>query len=214
MAMIDVFEGDVSGLRGSVVLYFPGWATDHRVFGELPRTEGETTAGYIQHADPQDLPRLIALIAKSPATWHLVGFSLGGFMAHDVARRVPEKVASLTLIGIREQYSVGVCRAMQRHLRQDKQQVLEDFWEKAFGTMAAVPFLVEDYDTDMLSRGLAYLAQYSWDACPFSFPVTCCHGEADAIAPLSEAQALAQRKGWPLHIRPGMGHIWRDFFFI
>jgi pimeloyl-ACP methyl ester carboxylesterase len=220
----DIFEGDFSRLTGKITLYFPGWATDYHVFytrfllewdpkGDSPflikefhGLEGEEMALYMRYADPNDIPKLTAMIAKSTVTWHLVGFSLGGFIAHDLARQVPEKVASLTLIGVREQYPVAVCRAMQRHLQQDKKQLLEDFWKKAFGGIAQEMFLVEDYDTPMLSRGLAYLAQYSWQASPFPFPVTCRHGEADRIAPLSEAQTLAQRKGWGLQILPGAGH--------
>lgn len=204
--MNDIFEGDVSRLAGNITLYLPGWATDHRIFESSPRLEGEETTLYMRHADPNDIPKLTAMIAKSSATWHLVGFSLGGFMAYDVARHVPHKVASLTLIGIREQYPAAICRAMQRQLNQDKKQLLEDFWQNAFGTRDMPMCAEDDYDIALLSRGLAYLAQYAWDASPFSFPVRCLHGETDAIAPLSEAQCLAKRHGWEFRVILGMGH--------
>ena len=216
-------------MAGEKTLCIPGWATDWRIFCDSadmarqgwdstlrlgsgtvsplfipkhPRLEGEDVF-YLNHADPNDMPTLIALLAESPVKWHLVGFSLGGFMAHDLARQVPHKVASLTLIGIREQYPPALCRAMQRQLRQNKTQLLQDFWQTAFGDSG--DRCAEAYEADVLSRGLDYLAGYVWEPGAFVFPVTCVHGDADAIAPLSEARCLAEKHNWEWRVVVG-GH--------
>lgn len=216
-------------MAGEKTLCIPGWATDWRIFCDRadmasaawdstlrpgagtvspllipkhPRMEGEDVF-YLNHADPNDMPTLIAMLAESPVKWHLVGFSLGGFMAYDLARQVPDHVASLTLMGIRAQYPPSVCRAMQRELRQNKTQLLQDFWQTAFGDIG--DRCADTYDTALLSRGLAYLAGYVWTPASFVFPVTCVHGADDAIAPLLEAKALAAKHNWEWRVVAG-GH--------
>ncbi len=213
---------ELSALTGDVRLYLPGWATDYRVFGcewdskgdspllikKQTRLEGASVALYLRIADPADMPSLIDLISKSTANWHVIGLSLGGFMAYELAMAVPEKIKKLTMIGIRESYPAAVCRAMQRQLRHNKTSLLADFWGKAFGASAAIVQPSQEISTDVLSRGLDYLADYSWDnERPLSCPVTCVHGELDLIAPLSEAQALAVQKGWGFQVLGGHAHV-------
>jgi len=222
---VPLFDNaDLSTLTGDVRLYLPGWATDYRVFdgsqkwdpkGDSPllikkktRLEGASVGLYVKTADPADIPYLTELIATSAANWHLIGLSLGGFIAHELAASVPEKITKLTMIGIRESYPAPICRAMQRQLRQNKTALLVDFWGKAFGSSAAIVQPSQEISTDVLSRGLAYLADYSWDTLgALSCPVTCIHGDQDLIAPLSEAQGLALRKGWRFQVLEGQAHV-------
>lgn len=216
----------LSGLRGAVRLYLPGWATDYRVFedvfgasqfcewgpnGDSPllikKNTGQECASidlYVKISDPADIDYLTEVIARSTASWHLVGLSLGGFMAHELAGGLPDKVKELTMIGIREQYPASVCRAMQRQLRQNKSTLLADFLGKAFGKPMG---LMGEIPTDVLSRGLDYLGNYSWDNATVRCPVTCLHGEHDLIAPLSEGQSLADRKSWVLRVLVGKPHV-------
>jgi len=217
-------NSDISALTGDVRLYLPGWATDYRVFegsqkrdpkGDSPllikkqtRLEGASVDLYVKTADSADIPYLTDLIATSAAKWHLVGLSLGGFIAHELAVSVPEKITNLTMIGVRESYPGAVCRAMQRQLRQDSSALLADFWVKAFGSEAAIVRPSQEISTDVLSRGLDYLAGYSWDnGGSVSCPVTCIHGEMDLIAPVSEAQGLSSRKGWGFQVLAGQAHV-------
>ncbi len=217
---------DVLALNGSVRLYLPGWATDYRVFGDSAFAENWDAKGdgtllinaepvlnsepvnlYLRYSDPAALPWISEMIAASSAEWALVGLSLGGFMAHELAVALPGKVTSLTMIGIRRQYSSAVCRAMQRQLRQDKDTLLAGFWESAFGRPGRAYHLDGACDEGVLSRGLAYLGAYTWGAnCPID-AVLCLHGECDEIAPLAEAADLAATQKWTFHVLSNEAHI-------
>jgi pimeloyl-ACP methyl ester carboxylesterase len=220
---------DVLALRGSVRLYLPGWATDYRIFGDSafaknrdakgdglllikaePVLDGEPVNLYLRYSDPAALPWISEMIAASSAEWSLVGLSLGGFMAHELAVALPSNVTSLTMIGIRRQYSSAVCRAMQRQLRQDKDTLLAGFWEGAFGVHGRVYPLDGACDEGVLSRGLAYLGAYRWALDRLACPVLCMHGECDAIAPLAEAADLAAVQQWAFHVLSNEAHIPRS----
>jgi pimeloyl-ACP methyl ester carboxylesterase len=89
------------------VIFFPGTLCDERIF--IPLWQALNTNGNslenrafvpLQWAD--DLKQMLALsedrLAYFPSNVHLVGFSMGGYIAALVALAHPKKVASLTLL--------------------------------------------------------------------------------------------------------------------
>jgi pimeloyl-ACP methyl ester carboxylesterase len=89
------------------VVFFPGTLCDERIF--IPLWQALNSNGNslenrafvpLQWAD--DLQQMLALsadrLAYFPSKVHLVGFSMGGYIAALIALTYPEKVASLTLL--------------------------------------------------------------------------------------------------------------------
>ncbi len=91
----------------SPVVFFPGTLCDERIFMPLWRalnSEGNSldNKAFVPLQWAEDLSQMLALsedrLAYFPEQVHLVGYSMGGYIAALVALANPDKVASLTLI--------------------------------------------------------------------------------------------------------------------
>jgi pimeloyl-ACP methyl ester carboxylesterase len=90
------------------VIFFPGTLCDERVFMPLWQAMNSNN-NHLEHRAfvplqwAQDLPQMMALsedrLGYFPAKVHLVGYSMGGYIAALTALANPNKIASLTLIG-------------------------------------------------------------------------------------------------------------------
>jgi pimeloyl-ACP methyl ester carboxylesterase len=89
------------------VVFFPGTLCDERIFMPLWQalnTEGNSldNKAFVPLQWAEDLSQMLALsedrLAYFPEKVHLVGYSMGGYVAALVALANPDKVASLTLI--------------------------------------------------------------------------------------------------------------------
>jgi pimeloyl-ACP methyl ester carboxylesterase len=89
------------------VVFFPGTLCDERIF--IPLWQALNANGnslenkaFVPLQWAEDLQQMLALsadrLAYSPSKVHLVGFSMGGYIAALIALANPEKVASLTLL--------------------------------------------------------------------------------------------------------------------
>jgi len=75
---------------------FESWSKQYRVVRYDVRGYGRSAVPTLPYSDVDDL--LAVLDALGIARAHLVGHSLGGAIAQEVARAAPDRVASLTLI--------------------------------------------------------------------------------------------------------------------
>jgi len=84
------------------VLFFPGTLCDERIFLPLWRTLSITQRRYVPLQWAASKEEMLALsedrILENEKV-HLVGYSMGGFIASLVAQRNPANIASVTLIG-------------------------------------------------------------------------------------------------------------------
>lgn len=81
-------------------LLIPGFMLDHTLWDDvLPLLPA---AQPVQFADLETGEAIetmaAAVLAKAPATFTLVGFSMGGYVAREIARMAPERVTALALV--------------------------------------------------------------------------------------------------------------------
>jgi pimeloyl-[acyl-carrier protein] methyl ester esterase len=207
----SVAGGDVPSL-----VLLPGWATDARIFGPLFPGVAAVKTGPLQAEGFSDrLARFLGLAGGGPVT--IVGWSLGGFLAAEFARRHPDRVRRLVLVGVRRRYPGGELEAVRASLERDRRGCLSGFYAQCFfpSQMAAYRLfragLQEEYlremDDGSLRSGLAYLSTATLSAAVLpGCPVTVVHGEKDVVAPASEAQELAREGGASFHVIPGAPH--------
>ncbi|WP_342105610.1 alpha/beta fold hydrolase [Methylobacterium sp. SI9] len=82
------------------LLLLPGFMTDRDLWSDL--ADDLAQVGPITHGDPSRDATIGALadraIAEAPDRFALVGFSMGGYVAREIARGVPDRVRALVLI--------------------------------------------------------------------------------------------------------------------
>jgi len=208
---IVVGEGDPS------MVLLPGWATDGRIFeGVLPGVTAVTTGPLRPEGFSRRLAAFLDRVARRPVT--VVGWSLGGFLAAEVAREYPDRVRRVVLVGIRREYPEGDVAAVLRSLSTVPGGTLSGFYARCFypsqmpayrrfraGLQAAY---LREMDGGALREGLSYLAsaRLSGGTLP-ACPVAIVHGEDDVIAPLAEAEGVARECGnATFHPLPGAAH--------
>ncbi len=207
----------VGGGGDPSVVLLPGWATDGRIFeGVLPGVPAVTTGPLRPEGFAARLAAFLDRAVHRPVT--LVGWSLGGFLAAEFARRYPDRVRRVVLVGIRRMYPGADMAAVLRSLSADPRGCLSGFYARCFypsqipayrrfraGLQAA---FLREMNAGALREGLSYLAgaRLSGGTLP-ACPVAIVHGEDDVIAPFAEAEAVARECGnATFHPLPGAAH--------
>lgn len=213
MSWVPVSWRDIPDRVKGISLYVSGWAMPVSVL--QPWIEKETVGlHHVQlciDADPEGMSEIVAQVCRVSVPVWFMGFSLGGMMVYEMATQLamaaPTLLREVVLLGVRQAYDAAVCRVMQRQVMRDRGAVVTTFWQQAFMPYA-VPFGgVPDFlDAGVLVRGLQYLAGYRWSLSPLSCRVICFHGDQDQIAPLGEAQALAEQLNWVFCVLPKQPH--------
>lgn len=199
------------GARSSEPLVFlPGWGFDGRVWGLAANPEPVLAPA--EFYDPFTLvDGLVACLARQGLQrCRLVGWSLGGLAALDFAGRYPERVAALTLLGVRAHWPGAELGAISEELERDPAAFMSSFYRKVFAgyregydrfqrELEADLVARSGTDRDLLRRGLDYLAQtgeitarseQSRAANKNPFPCCCLHGRRDLIAPAAQRLQL------------------------
>jgi pimeloyl-ACP methyl ester carboxylesterase len=119
------------------VIFFPGTLCDERVFMPLWQAMNSNNSlldnkAFVPLQWAQDLPQMMALsedrLGYFPAKVHLVGYSMGGYIAALTALAKPNKVASLTLIG-------STCKALADKEVQQRMVLLSAIQKKQYKRM-------------------------------------------------------------------------------
>jgi len=177
------------------LLFLPGWGFSGQVLDLA-----EQLSPWVRPDTPLDpataLPEILAFLTQHHLeTIHLVGWSMGAFLAFDFACAFPGKVASLTLLGMRAFWPPSEIEAIHQGLATDSQAFLRDFYRKSLlgYKKEARRFVAEQQealmaslDMQLLARGLDYLAQWRLPVHALQCPVSCWHGRRDIIAPVAE----------------------------
>ncbi|RAP33798.1 hypothetical protein DID77_02490, partial [Candidatus Marinamargulisbacteria bacterium SCGC AG-439-L15] len=100
-------------------LFIPGWATDTRIFN----TEKWPVNPYLSPPCYQKTKSDLAEFLKSrPKKIHLIGFSMGSFIASELALLYPNKIKKLHLISSRYQYPQKDIRIALAGIHKNKDQ--------------------------------------------------------------------------------------------
>jgi len=187
--------GGSKPLPSPPVFFLPGWGFSGQVLNLA-----EQPSPWVRPVAPLDpasaLSDLLTFLAEHHlGAIHLVGWSMGAFLAFDFACAFPEKVADLTLIGMRASWPSSEIAAIREGLAADPLAFLRDFYRKSLlgykkearrFVTEQQEALLESLDMQILDRGLDYLAQWRLPARGPQCPVSCWHGRWDIIAPVTE----------------------------
>ncbi|MDP3790772.1 MAG: alpha/beta fold hydrolase [Candidatus Omnitrophota bacterium] len=188
---------------GSTILLIPGWATDYRIFNPM-----DIKANYLVPVrfSPLDFEKnLFDEMDKNDLDKvSIMGWSMGGFMAFDLAKKHPPRFDSVTLVSVRERYEGGEIKETMSYLKKNKTAFLYKFYNDCFSKNERDELsrfkkeLMKDYlntmSLDTLLDGLEYLSgSRITPPGPNGMKVRFVHGEEDRIAPVEEARSLSEK---------------------
>jgi pimeloyl-ACP methyl ester carboxylesterase len=147
----------------ATVLFLHAFPFDARMWGDLP-AGAEAPLLYELGDTIEDWAR--ALLDRHEGELVLVGASMGGYTAYEVARQAPERVRGLLTAGSRAQADTpGGRERRERNIRIAREQGLDALWEalrpQAFSRLAGAELVerarrwARDRDPDEVVRALA-----------------------------------------------------------
>ncbi|MFH7320041.1 alpha/beta fold hydrolase [Desulfurivibrio sp. D14AmB] len=181
-------------------IFLPGWGFDGRVLALGPASGSWLAPAGLY--DPFTLAEELALWLEQRGSGQceLWGWSLGGLCALDFARRFPERVASLRLLGVRAAWPAAELAAIRRELREQAEDFLRSFYRKCFlgyraeylafqHRLEAAYLNQAQAAPELLRRGLDFLAL---TPAPVSstLAIQGLHGRRDLIAPVGQRLRL------------------------
>lgn len=188
----------------STLVLIPGWASDWRIFSSL-----NLAYNYILPLkfNPVNfnLSLSVFLHQKQLRKVSLLGWSLGGFVAHDFAIKYPQVIKEIFLISIRQKYDKAMLVELEQKLKNNKEAYLYKLYQSWF-SLADEESLrwfrknllkkyLQELSLDYLLAGLNYLKNASLDvkSSEFTSNLTIFHGTEDKIAPLPEAESIFKK---------------------
>ncbi|ADH86892.1 alpha/beta fold hydrolase [Desulfurivibrio alkaliphilus] len=187
------------------LVFLPGWGFDGRVFS-LRDDEPLSCPSPSGLLDPVELPMEFGgwLDRQGFEQCEIIGWSLGGRCALELARRFPERVSAVHLLAVRAAWPADEIDAIRRELARQPVDFLRSFYRKCFlGYKEAYRCFQQMLEEkcleqarrapEVLERGLELLAAPMPEAAelPAGCRVYCLHGRRDVIAPVE------QRLHWP-----------------
>jgi len=212
-----------------VLLLIPGWATDHKIFMNMNLRYNYLLPIQL-HPFHFEKELLRWVEENSVNSISLFGWSLGGFLACDVASKNPDWIGELILVSIHRGFEPNEIESVRINLKKNRKAFLYKFYLECFsqtdseGLTWFKKHLLEKYlkqAEEGLRDGLDYLsdAKINPDALTNIQKIRIFHGEEDTIAPLKEARdisnLLPQAVFCPLkslgHI-PFLNHTFKERF--
>ncbi len=189
------------GYKNTLVL-IPGWATDHRIFELL-----DLKYNYILPLSfsPFNFCSRLREELKEAGIEKvsILGYSLGGFIAVEFARKYPDLADELILVSIREKYGKKDISQVRSMVSESKEAFLYKFYSQCIPDKEQFKLfkqnLLKYYFYKLtphhLEEALNYLEASSIEpACMEKVKrVRIMHGEHDEIAPLTEALSIKNR---------------------
>lgn len=183
------------------LLLIPGWGLDHRTFAALDLKYNYLVATLVWPSD--FIKRLEGTLQNLKlGRISILGHSMGGFLAVDFAVKYPDKITQLILAGVRKRYGPEAIDPIRENIKKKRAGFMYKMYDQSFSDSekdilshfksTLLKIYIKEMDGTLLEAGLDYLtaAEIKADNLKGS-SVRFIHGEADAIAPISEAKALA-----------------------
>ncbi|WP_027937676.1 alpha/beta fold hydrolase [Anaeroarcus burkinensis] len=212
-----------------MVIFLNGWASNENVWGELPALTGGYCYDLSKGNAMKEYLRVVAALLLHHKEATLVGWSLGGMVALEIAAALPQKIKRLILIATTPRFTVGdeyqhglsatVVKQLTRKVQRDPAAAQEQFYPLMFSEQeheqyqlfqANLAKKVMTSNQSFLQDGLHFLA--TKDLRSLLSKVTAqaqvIHGFEDAICPFGAAEYLtAHLPHAELIGVPGCGHI-------
>ncbi|NMX22690.1 alpha/beta fold hydrolase [Dissulfurirhabdus thermomarina] len=189
--------------RGRDLVCLPGWAFDASVFQGLdPPFDEVRPAGLVGPWTPAELADFLRRRGRGPAV--ILGWSLGGYLALDLAAMAPDLVAGLVLVSLRAHYPPAEVERVTRELSADPEAALGRFERRCLAPGARCAARLPR-DLSRLLEGLRYLAGRRADLAERDGILAYLHGTRDLVAPVAERPRLPE--GVPARLVPGAGHL-------
>jgi len=233
--MTQIAGARMSGTHGPVLMFVHGvgstaaiwdaqlqaFAGDHRCFAVELRGNG---AGK-PDPDPAQITRegfardvLTVADAAQAASFHLIGCSLGGVVAFELARLAPQRVASMVLVGSFAAYDDGDAYAatvieqaraagsMQVFAAQRAEKLAMPPGRRRDETIAQMA--CKSVDCYAASTIATWTGDYRAQLAQIRVPALVCRGERDPVAPARYAEEIARGiPGARLETIEGAGHV-------
>ena len=185
------------------VLLLHGWPVSERVW--VPQVSAlrdagfDVTAPHLYGRGPSIDDWAAHLLRDIDGTLVVVGASMGGYCALALARRAPERVVGMVLVGSR----ADADSFERRRSRQEPITELRAGWRP--------PLAEEDADLEHLAvaqEAIRDRLDLSGVAASFGGPLLVCVGDADELVSVDEARELADSAlDGRLEVFPGAGHF-------
>lgn len=210
------------------VVFLPGTLCDERLWLPCWRQLSINQRGYVPLQWAENLGQMLALTADRvdccEQKVHLVGFSMGGYVASLYALDNPQNIASLTLVGYNpEGLTSGEIEQRQTILKTIAKggsvlmgkTALANYLADENMSNSQVIDIIKDMERDLGSAVLAYHINSTTPRKALSnmlaaapFPIHFIVGEEDKIAPPAAIQALHQQiPDSSYHQIKGSGHM-------
>ena len=204
-------------------VWLPGTLCDKRVFGELPNTLGQPS----HHIATSEFSRVgdaaAAVLDTGPRKFIAIGFSLGGFVALEILRRAPERVAGLILISGNAHPDAPANTAARREEIQFASEngmpaLIERFWPRIVGAPSQqneslrklLVAMAESIGHDGFARQVEMnIARPDLRALAIGskVPLLVTAGSEDRQSPRERYEAAAAGVAARLEVIPGAGHF-------
>lgn len=208
-----------------MILFLSGWAANKDIFPNPPKVSPLHRHDFSEKVSAKSLSESLLHICPQGGL-HLIGWSLGGMMALELAAKYPEKIKELTIISSTakfindKNYNAGIpassLKWLKRQVNHNASTAQLAFYQTMFSAKekaAADIFATREpmvKSTAALLAGLEYL-QYSDLRSLLSaitVKVKIIHGTADTICPLTAGIYLAEHlPNCELFTLPDCGHI-------
>jgi malonyl-CoA O-methyltransferase len=202
------YLGDTPPPTRDCPVFLPGWGFDGRITALAtpprpwlttcrPTAPAEILAGLAEALEQYRIESLV-----------LVGWSLGAYLALDLAAAHPEKVSAVYLLAARDHWPAAEIAAIRQGISEDRDAFLRSFYRKCFlGYRQAGQAFREQLEGQLigipapiLNAGLDYLDEIRLAArlrplAGLDLPIYLLEGGKDIIAPPSDSPVL----GAPFH---------------
>lgn len=202
------------------LILLPGWGTNSTLFSNLQTPYKPVQIHQLSRSTLDEISHYIQ--KEKCLKVHLLGFSMGGFLAAQFAATHPHLVESVTLIGVRKNYPDKEISMVKGYLNRSKEAYMNTFYRACFNTETGYlkfkktllsqpqPPFKRDYLIEMLTYlGELTLAPELLKKIPHLHFI---HGLHDTIAPLSEVEALVNATPHATLEILKEGHIPLSFF--
>ena len=186
----------------STILLIPGWATDYRIFGSL-----DLPFNYLMpdRFSPFDFGKMFstALDEQKLNGVSILGWSMGSFIAAEVASKYPQNFKDIILVSVKKRYDKEMIENIKAYINKNKIGYLCKFYNDFFSDREKeasdwfrrnlLKKYIKEMSPDLLLEGLDYLSGAELRTEDLKgLSIKFIHGEDDRIAPVDEAARIAK----------------------